>query len=81
LEGAAERGGAEIGAGVSASGAGSVSGSDPSMNNTVWEATVVVPNWRVAVMPCRTSRIRERAVSGERKISASSAVAATAECR
>jgi hypothetical protein len=51
------------------------------MKSSVCEATDMVLNWRAAIMPWMTSRMRERAVRGERKISASSAVAATAERR
>jgi hypothetical protein len=78
---AAESGCAGICLGGSGSGAAAVSGSDPSTKSWVCEATGVEAIWRVAIMPCRTSRIRERAVSGERKISTSSAVAATADRR
>jgi hypothetical protein len=63
------------------SGSASISGRDPSTKRRVCEATDMVANCRAAIIPWRTSRIRDRLVSGDRKISASSAVAATAERR
>jgi hypothetical protein len=62
----------------SGSGSGADSGREPSRKSRVCVPTDMVLNWRAAVMPWMTSRMRERAVRGERKISASSALAATA---
>jgi hypothetical protein len=57
------------------------SGSEPSTYSMVWPSMGISMSCRVAVKPRMTSRTLVREVSGERKVSTSSLVAATADCR
>ena len=56
-------------------------GSSPVTCSSVLPSRTTVSSWPAAISPCTTSRMRERAVSGERKTSISSSAAATLEPR